>query len=169
MINNVVCTANVGCQIDLRTLVNKTTNIIYDPSSYSGARWKHSKIGGHCNVFSTGKVMVNGKVNSIFEAKLRLRRYARLIQRLGWTVTLSEIEVITISASFKVEGSVDLYKVVRYYNGHYEPELFPAAMFTKDTIHFTCFHSGSVLMTGIKTTQQLYDTCMPVLIELPLL
>ena len=169
MINNVVCTASVGCRIDLRTLTKKTVNIIYDPSRYSGVQWKHPKIGGHCNVFSTGKIMVNGKATSIFEAKQRLRRYARLIQRLGWIVTLSTIEVVTISASFKVEGPVDLHKVVRYYHGHYEPELFPAAMFTQGTIHFTCFHSGSVLMTGIKDTQQLYDICLPELIELPLL
>lgn len=110
--------------------------------------------------------MVNGKSKSISEANLRLRRYARFIQRLGWPVSLSEM--VTISASFKVEGRLDLRKVVQYYEGRYEPELFPAAMFTKDTIHFTCFHTGSVLITGIKKTQQFYATCIPVLIELPL-
>ena len=168
MITNVVCVANVNCIIDLRTLVRKTANIIYDPSKYSGAQWKHPKIGGHCMVFHTGKLTVNGKVNNVREAKLRLRRYVRLIQRFGWKVTLTKIEVVTISASFKVEGPLDLRNVVRYYGGRYEPELFPAAMFHKDTVHFTCFHTGSVLMTGIKNTKQLRDICIPVLIELPL-
>ena len=79
------------------------------------------------------------------------------------------IKVITISASFIVDGPLDLYKVVRYYDGHYEPELFPAAMFTKNSIHFTCFHTGSVLLTGIKRLKHLHDTCIPILIELPLL
>ena len=169
MINNVVCKAHLNCPIDLRTLTLKTAYITYDPSRYSGAQWKHPKIGGHCMVFSTGKIMVNGKVSSISEAKRRLRRYARLIQRLGWTVTLSTIETVTVSASFKTEGPLDLNRVVRYYGGQYEPELFPAAMFKKESVHFTCFHSGSVLMTGIKRNKQLYSTCMPVLIELPLL
>ena len=58
-----------------------------------------------------------------------------------------QIKVVTVSASFKVAGSLDLNEVVRYYGGRYEPELFPAAMFTKDSVHFTCFHTGSVLMT----------------------
>lgn len=120
-------------------------------------------------VFSTGKLTVNGKSKSIAEAKLRVRRYARLIQRLGWPVTLNSIDVVTVSASFKTEGPLDLYKVARYYNGHYDPELFPAAMFTKDDVHFTCFHTGSTLMTGIKRLKQLYDICIPTLIELPLL
>lgn len=152
MIAKVVCTGSLNCNIDLKTLENKTVNIIYDPSRYSRAQWKHIKIGGHC------KLMINGKAKSISEAKVRLRQYARLIQRLGRSVTLKEIKVVTVSASFKAEGPLHLHKAVRYYDGHYEPELFPASMFTKDSVHFTCFHTGSVLMTGIKKTQQFYDT-----------
>ena len=169
MITNVVCTSTLNCDIDLRTLVGKTTNIIYDPAKYSGASWKHPKIGGHCNVYSTGKLTVNGKVQSIREAKRRLRRYARCIQKYGWNVTLSEIKIVTISASFKTCGPLNLYNIIKHYSGGYEPELFPAAMFTKDSIHFTCFHTGSVLMTGIKKENQLFDICIPILIELPLL
>ena len=85
MLTNVVCTANLQCQIDLRALTFKTVNMIYDPARYSGAQWKqYKKIGGHCMVFSTGKVITNGKVNNINKAKKRLRRYARLIQRLWY-------------------------------------------------------------------------------------
>ena len=82
---------------------------------------------------------------------------------------LTNVKVVTIAASFKTEGTLNLRNVVRYYGGQYEPELFPAAMFSKDFIHFTCFHTGSVLMTGIKSNQQLLNTCIPILIELPLL
>jgi len=169
MITNVVCTATLNCEINLRTLTNANRNIIYDPANYSGARWKHPKIGGHCSVFSTGKLIVNGKVDSVAEAKRRLRRYARHIQRQGWRVTLSDLKVITMSASFKTAGPLDLMKVARYYGGQYEPDVFPAAMFTKDAVHFTCFHTGSVLMTGLKRTRDVYDICMPILIEMPLL
>lgn len=169
MITNVVCKANLNCVVDLEALVSKTIDIIYDPATYSGVRWMHRKIGGHCNVFSTGKIMTNGKANSVKEGKRRLRRYARLIQRLGWPVTLSKIDVVTISASFTSETPLNLHKVIQCCCGKYEPELFPAAMFSKNSIHFTCFHTGVVLMTGIKREHQLYHTCMPILIELPLL
>jgi len=169
MISNVVCTTDLNCEIDLRTLAKDNRNIVYDPTSYSGARWKHPKIGGHCMVFTTGKLIVNGKIKSVGDAKRRLRRYARLIQRQGWPVKLTGIKVVTISASFKTAGPLDLIKVVRYYGGQYDPEVFPAAMFIKDSIHFTCFHTGSVLMTGIKNSREMYEICVPVLIELPLL
>lgn len=120
-------------------------------------------------LFPNSKMIVNGKARSLKEAKRRVRRYARVLQRMGWHVQLKHIQVQTISASFKVEGPFNLSNIVRYYGGNYEPELFPAAMFTKDAIHFTCFQSGAILMTGIKREIQIYDTCIPVLIELPLL
>ena len=120
-------------------------------------------------VFCSGMMMVNGKVTSISLAKRRVRRYARLIQRLGWAVSISKVKVVTVSASFKLNCPIELTKVCRYYSGTYDPELFPAVMFTKDSIHFTCFHSGTVLMTGIKRECQLNYICIPVLIEIPLL
>lgn len=110
MINNVVCTTSLNCDIDLRTLANKTINIIYDPARYSGAQWKHPKFGGHCMVFSTGKLTVNGNSKSIAEAKSRVRRYSRIIQRLVWPVTVNRIKVVTMSASFKMEEPLNLYK-----------------------------------------------------------
>ncbi len=46
---------------------------------------------------------------------------------------------------------------------------FPAAMFRKETVHFTCFHTGSVLITGIKSELLLDDVVVPTLLELELL
>ena len=169
MITNVVCTADMNCDINLNTLVNKTMNIIYDPARFSGAQWKHPKIGGHCMVFSTGKMMVNGRIRSIIDAKRRLRRYARMLQRLGWPVRLSGVRVATVSASFKLNSFPHLTNVCRFYSGSYDPELFPAVMFTKNSIHFTCFQSGAVLMTGIKRCSQIREVCMPILLEIPFL
>ena len=169
MINNVVVCTDLQCDIDLRQLTLRCSSIIYNPKTFPSVQWKHPKIGGHCMVFRNGKMIVNGKVKSVKEAKRRLRQYARLLQVFGWTFQLRRINVKTISASYKVEGPVDLTHIVRYYRGSYEPERFPAAMFQKDCIHFTCFHSGTVLMTGIKDENQLRTICMSVLIELPLL
>ena len=84
-------------------------------------------------------------------------------------MTLTHIEISTISAAFKLEGPLDINSVVRHYGGTYDAELFPAAMFVKDNVHFTCFYTGSILMTGIKSEKQLYDCVMPVLLELSLL
>ena len=117
-------------------------------------------------VFKNGKVMVYGKIDSIREAKLRVRRYARRLQKFGWPVTLKRIVISTISAVYKFDSPLNVYELIEQYGGSYDTERFPAAMFVKDTIHFTCFHSGAVLMTGIKTERQFYNTIIPTLLEM---
>lgn len=58
---NVLCTGSLDCNIDLRTLANKTVNIRYDPSIYSGERWKHyNRRTLYCVCYRT--LMINGKV-----------------------------------------------------------------------------------------------------------
>ena len=66
MINNVVCRTNLNICIDLRILTYKIHNIVYNPAKFSGVQWKNRKIGGHCMLFSSGQMLVNGKTNSIF-------------------------------------------------------------------------------------------------------
>ena len=101
MITNVVCHADLQCRIDLKQL--DAANSVYNPRRFPAVIWKHKDIGGTCMVFENGKLMVNGKVSSVKAAKQRVRRYARCLQQMGWNVTLRNIEISTISASFKVE------------------------------------------------------------------
>ncbi len=82
---------------------------------------------------------------------------------------MNTIKLATMSASYKLCSKLNLETVIRIYNGSYEPELFPAAMFRKGTVHFTCFHTGSVLITGIKSETILDDVVLPTLLELELL
>ena len=52
MITNIVCHADLECSINLKDLTSKCVNIIYDPSKFPAAIWKHKTIGGTCMVFS---------------------------------------------------------------------------------------------------------------------
>ena len=156
------CTLDTNCDINLRTLVTKTVNIIFDPKRYSGAQWKHPKIGGHFMAFLSGKLSVNGRVSSVSDTKRRVRRYARQLQQLGWQVQLSRIRVVTITVAFTLDSMIYLDKVCSFYSGSYKPELFPSALFKVDGIHFTCFQTGTVLMTSIKRTVQLDIVCIPI-------
>jgi transcription initiation factor TFIID TATA-box-binding protein len=169
MITNVVCNADLRCAIDLRLLTLSCTEIIYDPRRFAGAVWRHKKIGGTCMIFSNGKMMVNGKVKTIGEAKFRVRRYARCLQKMGFNVTLTRIRISTISAFYTVEYGLDLRKITEHFAGNYHPEIFPALIFVKGGVTFTCFHTGCVVMTGIKKNRHFYDVVIPVLIEMYIL
>jgi transcription initiation factor TFIID TATA-box-binding protein len=139
MFTNIVCTSDLGCPIDLRSLTLTQRNIRYDRRTFSAVIWKHPSIGGTCMVFGNGKIGVNGNAKTPAEARRRVRRYARLVQKRGWPVTLNTIKIVTMSAYYRTDDPLSVDAVVRDMGATYEPELFPAAMFKREGIHFTLF------------------------------
>ncbi|XP_045215099.2 uncharacterized protein LOC123565296 [Mercenaria mercenaria] len=168
IITNVVFSAHLDCAIDLRRLCYRISNARYDPRTFPGLIWQHKTIGGNCLVFSNGVINCNGKATSIQQGRQRLRRYARRIQRLGYTVCLKDIKCLTVSASHTLSTALDLNQLVKERQIVYEPELFSAVNLKYDGVNFCCFHSGKVVITGIKDHAQLDEAVYPVLIELEL-
>lgn len=168
-ITNVVYTADLGCEIDLRTLTMTSTHIIYDPRRFTGAVWKNPVIGGCCLVFPNGKLSVVGRADNLGAGRTRVRRYARSIQRKGFKVRLVRLKLATASAFFEVYGYLSLDLLVRDLGARYEPELFPAAMLKRDGLNFTCFYNGKILVTGIKRQKDFDTVVFPVYVELKLL
>ena len=168
-ITNTVFSANVGCAIDLRKLCYRLVNVRYDPSRFPGLIWQHKDIGGNCLIFSNGVINCNGKAVSPKEGRLRLRRYARRLQRLGYPVDLKDVKWITLSATHTLSYAIDIQKLATERSSVvYEPELFPAANFKVEGVNFCCFTSGKVVITGVTSTEQLDDIVYPTLIELEL-
>ena len=99
----------------------------------------------------------------------RLRRYARIVQRLGYVVRLSEVRLVTASAVHKLSGRINVKSLSRIPDFQYNPELFPAAMLRRQGIHFTCHLGGSVLITGIKHSTDLDNVVFPTMVEIELL
>jgi len=159
-ITNVVVQADLHVSVDLKHLANNARDIRYDPKLFSGAIWHHRKIGGCCLVFYNGKLNCNGNKN-ITEAKKRIRQYARLIQKLGYVVKLYKIEVVTMTAVHKLSSPLDVPTVLSTLNGaSYEPELHNAIMLKRGRIHYNCFQSGKVVITGLHNVQTIYATLL---------
>ena len=97
---------------------------------------------------------------------MRLRRYARQLQKYGCPVRLKDVKIITASASHTLSVALDLYRLARDRTLLYEPELFPAVNLKREGINFCCFHTGKVVITGIRRPSQSDDVVYPTLIEL---
>jgi TATA-box binding protein (TBP) (component of TFIID and TFIIIB) len=78
---------------------------------------------------------------------------------------LKHIEIVTMSASYRTEGTLSMDVL----QATYEPELFAAAMFKRGNVHFTSFRNGQILVTGIQTQRMREDVVMTTLIELEVL
>ena len=165
-LTNVVVQGQLNISLDLNLLANTLINVRYDPSKFSGLIWQHRRIGGNCLVFSNGTLNCNGKCSSFDEGIKRLRRYARLLQKMGHCRSLRKIKVITASTTHQLENIVRPENIPDSYR--YEPELFPALMFKREGVHFTLHLSGSLIITGIKRQRDFDDVIYPVLVELSL-
>ena len=110
--------------------------------------------------------MVGNGTTSWAEAKSSVRRYARILQKLGYMIHLTRIQLTTMSAVYKFSTTVDYRKLLQYPGMNYEPELFHAPILKKNNLSFTIFQSGKVVMTGIR--ENLNVTVNPTLMELEL-
>ena len=167
-ITNVVYSAHLGCPMDLVRLCQSLWNCRYDPKTFPALIWHHRLIGGNCLVFVNGVINCNGKATSFEKGRQRIRKYARKLQTLGYSVRLRDAKIITVSASHTLSAGLDLISLAQDRTLLNEPELFPAINFKKHSVNFCCFHTGKVIITGIKTTAQIYNVIYPTLIELEL-
>jgi len=160
-ITNIVISVDLGCIIDLNSLCSILEGIKYDPTKFSGAIWKHPLLGGSCQVFHTGKMICNGSAKTSHEGYIRIRRYAHMIKKAGWKVSPRDYKILTISACHGLSGPLDIQSLCKKGFASWEPELFCGAMLNKGKIHFTCFHTGKVVITGIKSLKDLDSVVYP--------
>ena len=119
-------------------------------------------------MFSNGAINCNGRASYIREGRQRYRQYARQLQRLGYPVSLKKIKMVTASASHSLSDRLDIMTLANERTVVYEPELFPALSFKTDGVNFCFFHTGKVVITGIKCISHIDDVVLPTLIELEL-
>jgi TATA-box binding protein (TBP) (component of TFIID and TFIIIB) len=164
-LTNVVVQADLGCSLDLRVPSYRLTNARYNPKVFSAVVWQHRKIGGNCLLFSNGKINCNGKCLPLQDGRRRLRRYARKLQKMDYSVRLTNVRVVTASAANQLNERIDQTRLPKDFS--YEPELFPAVMFRRHGMHFICHLSGKTMITGMKGSSDL-DDIYNVLLELAL-
>ncbi len=162
-ITNVVVQAALHVTVDLEHIASSNRDIRYNPAIFSGIIWQHRKIGGNCLVFQNGRINCSGS-KSLQEAKRRLRQYARLIQKLGYDVKLSRIDLVTMSGVHQLSARLNFREMCETLDATYHPDVHNAAMLKRGRLHFNCFHTGKVVITGIKNVEVLY----PILLELEL-
>ncbi len=167
-ITNVVYGGDLNRRFDLTELAGRLSNVRYDPKSFPGLIWQHRRIGGNCLLFSNGKINCNGKARSFERGKRRLREYARLIQKMGYDVRLTGVKLITASASHELSGPLRLHELARERGATYEPEIFPALVVKRDGVTFSCFHTGKLSVTGIKSRRDIAHVAYPAFVEFEL-
>lgn len=88
-----------------------------------------------------------------------------ILKRLPWSVTYGSIHLNSMTVTHQLPHPVNLYRLNR---DHFrvEHEIFPAAEWIHDSNeHFNVFHSGCVVITGVKCLHKTETILLPRLVH----
>jgi len=170
-LQNIVSTVNMGVNLDLRSIALHAKNAEYNPKRFSAVIMRILEPKTTALIFASGKMVCTG-AKTEESSKLASRKYARIIQKLGFPVKFLDFKIQNIVGSCDVRFPIRL-EGLAYAHSHYssyEPELFPGLIYrmVKPKVVLLIFVSGKIVLTGAKVRDEIYEAfenIYPVLTE----
>ena len=157
---NVVATVNLECSLDLKQIALHARNAEYNPKRFAAVIMRIREPKSTALIFASGKMVCTG-AKSEQDSRLAARKYARILQKLGFNVQFKEFKVQNMVGScdvrfpIRLEGLASAHAVFC----SYEPELFPGLIYRmqQPKIVLLIFVSGKVVLTGAKKRDDIYS------------
>lgn len=170
-LQNIVATVNLDCRLDLKTIALHARNAEYNPKRFAAVIMRIREPKTTALIFASGKMVVTG-AKSEDDSKLASRKYARIIQKLGFNAKFTDFKIQNIVGSCDVKFPIRLEGLAFNHGpfSSYEPELFPGLIYrmVKPKIVLLIFVSGKIVLTGAKVREEIYlafESIYPVLSE----
>nr|CAG4645786.1 EOG090X0CO7 [Lynceus sp. MCZ IZ 141354] len=159
-LQNIVSTVNLGCKLDLKKIALHARNAEYNPKRFAAVIMRIREPRTTALIFSSGKMVCTG-AKSEEDSRLAARKYARIVQKLGFQAKFLDFKIQNMVGSCDVKFPIRLEGLVLTHSqfSSYEPELFPGLIYrmVKPRIVLLIFVSGKVVLTGAKVRQEIYD------------
>ncbi|BFZ12307.1 hypothetical protein BsWGS_15346 [Bradybaena similaris] len=159
-LQNIVCTVNLSCKLDLKTIALRARNAEYNPKRFAAVIMRIRDPRTTALIFSSGKMVCTGAKSEDL-AKLAARKYARIVQKLGFPAKFLDFKIQNMVGSCDVKFPIRLEGLVLTHGqfSSYEPELFPGLIYrmVKPRIVLLIFVSGKVVLTGAKVRSEIYE------------
>ncbi|CDK29110.1 unnamed protein product [Kuraishia capsulata CBS 1993] len=170
-LQNIVATVNLECRLELKTIALHARNAEYNPKRFAAVIMRIREPKTTALIFASGKMVVTG-AKSEDDSKLASRKYARIIQKLGFDAKFTDFKIQNIVGSCDVKFPIRLEGLAFSHGtfSSYEPELFPGLIYrmVKPKIVLLIFVSGKIVLTGAKQREEIYkafEAIYPVLSE----
>ena len=79
-------TVNLACSLDLKRIAVRARNAEYNPQRFAAVIMRIREPRTTALIFSSGKMVCTG-AKSVEDSHLAARKYARIIQKLGFSVS----------------------------------------------------------------------------------
>lgn len=159
-LQNIVSTVNLNCKLDLKKIALHARNAEYNPKRFAAVIMRIREPRTTALIFSSGKMVCTG-AKSEEDSRLAARKYARIIQKLGFPAKFLDFKIQNMVGSCDVKFPIRLEGLVLTHGSFssYEPELFPGLIYrmVKPRIVLLIFVSGKVVLTGAKVRQEIYE------------
>lgn len=170
-IQNIVSTVNLDCRLDLKRIALSARNAEYNPKRFAAVIMRIKEPKTTALIFSSGKLVITG-AKSEDKARLAARKFARVVEKIGYPVRFREFKIQNMVGSCDLGFPIRLEGISIHHAAFssYEPELFPGLVYRmKDPkIVLLVFVSGKIVITGGKRKEEIYKAfanIYPVLTE----
>ncbi|CAF0993818.1 unnamed protein product [Adineta ricciae] len=168
-LQNIVSTVNLGCPLDLKRIALQARNAEYNPKRFAAVIMRIRTPRTTALIFSSGKMVCTGAKSEEHSIQAA-RRYARVIQKLGFPAKFLDFKIQNMVGSADVHFKIRLEALQLKHDTYcsYEPELFPGLIYRiiKPKIVLLIFNSGKVVLTGAKQRSEIdeaFDLIYPIL------
>ncbi|XP_053561477.1 TATA box-binding protein-like 2 [Bombina bombina] len=159
-LQNIVSTVNLACKLDLKKIALHARNAEYNPKRFAAVIMRIREPRTTALIFSSGKMVCTG-AKSEEQSRLAARKYARVVQKLGFPAKFLDFKIQNMVGSCDVRFPIRLEGLVLTHQqfSSYEPELFPGLIYrmVKPRIVLLIFVSGKVVLTGAKERSEIYE------------
>jgi transcription initiation factor TFIID TATA-box-binding protein len=97
-LQNIVATVNLSARLDLKTIALHARNAEYNPKRFAAVIMRIREPKTTALVFASGKMVVTG-AKSEDDSRLASRKYARIIQKLGFNASFKDFKIQNIVGS----------------------------------------------------------------------
>jgi transcription initiation factor TFIID TATA-box-binding protein len=138
----------------------KFETVAYHPQRFAAVIMRIRDPKTTALIFASGKMVVTG-AKSEDDSKLASRKYARIIQKLGFNAKFTDFKIQNIVGSCDIKFPIRLEGLAsrHHHFSSYEPELFPGLIYRmiKPKIVLLIFVSGKIVLTGAKVREEIYQ------------
>lgn len=135
-INNIFCSFNVRCKLNLEDIMNRSINVEMKKNrNYINMQLREPQ--STAKIWPSGKIVCMG-TKSEADAKIASRRFARILQKLGYPCRFTNFKVSNCHATILLPFTI---KIVDFSKAHpeasYEPELHAGVIYKVEELKAT--------------------------------
>ncbi|KAJ8984363.1 hypothetical protein NQ317_003510 [Molorchus minor] len=129
-LQNCVATVDLHTSLDLTLINARTRNTEYNPARFHGVIMRLREPRTTALIFKSGKIVCTGARNE-HDALLASKKFARIIQKLGFNIQFVNFKVQNLVATCDLRFPIKLENLNMMHGqfSSYEPELFPGLIY----------------------------------------